>query len=166
MLRSVTNNDDMEYILHIACTYHVNNPDLIQVFIDCDPMLCQYTNMKFQLPIHIAITSFCQYVLNVSTATTGTTTGATTTTTPVPTDDHVAIKIQRMLETIQLLIDTYPAAVQWRDDEHDETPGLIATRMLLQSYSGSSDKGVAEECHTHIRQTYYERLQDILHSHL
>ena len=49
------------------------------------------------------------------------------------------MNIQRMFETIQLLVDTYPAALQWRDDEHDETPGMTAAR-LLQGHPPYCDK--------------------------
>jgi hypothetical protein len=154
ILRSVTNTDAMEYILHIACTYHVHHPDLIQLFIDADPMLCEYTNMKFQLPIHTAIISFCQYIIKISTATIDATIHSTSLT------DNVAMNIHRMLETIQLLIETYPAALQWRDDEHDETPSMIATRMLLSSRDNSNinaTKYNADSC-----QMYYQQLQDLL----
>lgn len=135
-LRTITTNDDaMEYILHLTSRHHAHCPELIQWFVDLDPRLCQYTNTKFQLPIHTAVLAVCQYV----------------TTHPTETDE-TARQMDRMMETIQLLADTYPASLQWRDDDQDETPGMMVTRWF-----DTADRPER-------LQPYREQLLDLLHS--
>ena len=137
-LRSITTNDDaMEYVLHLASRHHTDCPELIQWFLDLDPRLCQYTNAKFQLPIHTAVLAFCRYVIIHHNHHT----------------EETARHLDRMMQTIQLLADAYPASLQWRDDDQDETPGMMVTRC----FDTAAD-------HPEGLRPYREQLLDVLHS--
>jgi hypothetical protein len=130
----------MEYVLHMACTAHIHDPKLIQILINEDATLCQYTNMEFQLPLHNAVISFCHSIRTIMNSKTIPNQSSNDTSNNCIYEESV---VDRMTESISLLIDAFPNAIDWRDD-NDHTPKMIVEQLLLllDDYSKTKNRNI------------------------